>query len=57
MLDEGIGGSEGVGWWDGEGIARDYFVAVNPKGVHLWIYCNRRRDRDHEGWYLHGIFA
>lgn len=46
-----------TGWWDGEGIARDYFVAVNPRGVHLWIYCNRRRDRGHGAWYLHGIFA
>ena len=58
-----------TGWWDGEDIARDYFVAVNPRGVHLWIYRDRRHGRDcngrnsrhgrevHDDWYLHGIFA
>lgn len=43
-----------TGWWDGNGIARDYFVAVNPGGVHLWIYRNRGKKT---GWYLHGIFG
>jgi protein ImuB len=43
-----------TGWWDGEDITRDYFTAVNPKGLHLWVYRNRTRDA---GWYLHGIFA
>jgi protein ImuB len=43
-----------TGWWDGEDIARDYFTAVNPKGLHLWVYRSRARDA---GWYLHGIFA
>lgn len=43
-----------TGWWDDNGIARDYFTAVNPKGVYLWIYRSRRGQR---GWYLHGIFA
>jgi len=43
-----------TGWWDEGGIARDYFVAVNLKGVHLWIYRNRTKDG---GWYLHGIFG
>ncbi|MEX2125525.1 MAG: DNA polymerase Y family protein [Woeseia sp.] len=47
-----------TGWWDGHGIARDYFVAVNAKGVHLWIYRNRKRSRNKEAtWYLHGIFG
>jgi len=43
-----------TGWWDEEGIARDYFVAVNPAGVHLWIFRNRSRDKR---WYLHGKFG
>ncbi|MGH8194737.1 MAG: Y-family DNA polymerase [Woeseiaceae bacterium] len=43
-----------TGWWDGNGIARDYFVAVNPGGVHLWVYRNRGRKTD---WYLHGIYG
>jgi protein ImuB len=44
-----------TGWWDDDGIARDYFVACNPQGVHLWIY----RDRKKEGglWFLHGMFG
>jgi protein ImuB len=44
-----------TGWWDDDGIARDYFVARNPQGVHLWVY----RDRKKEGgpWFLHGMFG
>jgi len=43
-----------TGWWDDNGIARDYFVADNPGGVYLWIFQNRNAD---SGWYLHGIFG
>jgi protein ImuB len=43
-----------TGWWDDDGIARDYFVAVNPAGMHLWIFHNRDRN---SGWYLHGMFG
>jgi protein ImuB len=42
------------GWWDGEDVARDYFVATDPHGTRLWIF------REREGakrWFLHGIFA
>ena len=44
-----------TGWWDDDGIARDYFVARNPEGVHLWVYRNRNRERHR--WFLHGIFG
>jgi len=44
-----------TGWWDDDGIARDYFVARNPKGVHLWVYRNRKEKSG--SWYLHGIFG
>lgn len=44
-----------TGWWDDDGVARDYFVAVNPKGVHLWVY--RDRGRESGRWYLHGMFG
>jgi protein ImuB len=40
------------GWWDGEGVARDYFIARAPSRALLWIF----RERD-GGWYLHGLFA
>jgi protein ImuB len=43
-----------TGWWDGNGISRDYYVAVNTKGVHLWIYRNRNKEAT---WHLHGIFG
>ncbi len=43
-----------TGWWDGDGIARDYYVAVNPAGIHVWVYQDRRSTSD---WYLHGIFG
>jgi len=43
-----------TGWWDGNGIARDYYVAVNTKGIRLWIYRNRHKEAT---WHLHGIFG
>jgi len=51
-----------TGWWDGEGIARDYYTAVSPRGAHLWVFRNRnyrrvgRRDGE-AAWYLHGFFG
>ena len=44
-----------TGWWDDTGIARDYYVAVNPRGVYLWIYRDRSQATAH--WYLHGMFG
>jgi protein ImuB len=41
------------GWWDGEEIARDYFVARNPKGQQFWIF----RELHTAHWFLHGIFG
>jgi protein ImuB len=43
-----------TGWWDDDGIARDYFTAVNPQGMHLWVFRNRNRELS---WYLHGLFG
>jgi len=43
-----------AGWWDGEEVSRDYYVAANPQGETFWIF------REHHGaqaWYLHGVFA
>jgi protein ImuB len=43
-----------TGWWDEDGIARDYYTAVNPRGMRLWVF----RDRNpHADWYLHGFFG
>jgi protein ImuB len=41
------------GWWDGQHIARDYFVARDPQGARFWIY---RDLGDASAWYLHGVF-
>ena len=41
------------GWWDGNGIARDYFIATNPSGSHYWVYRELGGERR---WYLQGIF-
>ena len=43
-----------TGWWDGEAVQRDYYVAANPAGERLWVY----RERGEAGaWFLHGVFA
>jgi protein ImuB len=43
-----------TGWWDEDSIARDYYTAVNPRGMRLWVFRNRNRNAS---WYLHGIFG
>jgi protein ImuB len=53
---EFIAGPERIeaGWWDGEEVSRDYYVASNPRGEAFWIY---REHRGAQAWYLHGVFA
>jgi protein ImuB len=41
------------GWWDGKGVARDYYVARHAQGVRLWVFQERQSKR----WYVHGVFA
>ncbi len=41
------------GWWDGKGVARDYYIARRPQGVRLWVFQERQSKR----WYVHGVFA
>ena len=41
------------GWWDGKGVARDYYVARQAHGAKLWVFQERRS----KCWYLHGVFA
>jgi protein ImuB len=43
-----------TGWWDEQGISRDYYTAVNGAGMRLWVFRNRQRAPN---WYLHGIFG
>jgi protein ImuB len=41
------------GWWDGKGVARDYYIARQSQGSTLWVFQERQSKR----WYLHGVFA
>jgi protein ImuB len=43
-----------TGWWDADGVSRDYYTAANPSGMHLWVFRNRSREK---AWYLHGLFG
>ncbi len=40
------------GWWDGKGVARDYYIA-QTHGATLWVF----QERQSKCWYLHGVFA
>ncbi|MFE8069564.1 DNA polymerase Y family protein [Marinobacteraceae bacterium S3BR75-40.1] len=40
------------GWWDGERVRRDYYIAVLASGARAWVF----RSPD-EGWFIHGWFA
>jgi protein ImuB len=43
-----------TGWWDENSIARDYYTAVNPLGMRLWVFRMRNATAQ---WYLHGFFG
>lgn len=43
-----------TGWWDGDDVERDYFVARTPTGSMLWIYRERRAP---QRWFAHGLFG
>ncbi len=42
------------GWWNGNDVQRDYFVARDACGATFWIYRERAQPG---GWFLHGVFA
>ncbi len=42
------------GWWDGQDVARDYFIARSVHGAQLWVY---RELRGQRRWFLHGVFS
>jgi protein ImuB len=42
------------GWWDGNDVMRDYYVARSPSGATFWIYRERSKQAD---WFLHGVFS
>ncbi|MCY7316287.1 MAG: DNA polymerase Y family protein, partial [Rubrivivax sp.] len=50
-----------TGWWDGDPIARDYYIAQQEDGSLLWIYRSRLPVRagahGEATWHLHGRFG
>jgi protein ImuB len=48
-----------AGWFDGDLVCRDYYVAEGSDHRLRWVYCERRhQDAEEENaWFLHGLFA
>ncbi|RZL04319.1 MAG: DNA polymerase Y family protein [Rubrivivax sp.] len=47
-----------AGWWDGQNVARDYYVAHNEQAGLLWVFRERHvQDQQSSPLFLHGIFA
>jgi len=43
-----------TGWWDDGPIERDYYAALDSRGVRLWVF--RERASAHR-WFLQGVFG
>jgi protein ImuB len=43
-----------TGWWDNKPVARDYFIARNPRQEVCWIFRDYKLGKR---WYLHGMFG
>ena len=57
-----ISGPERIeaGWWDGAGVARDYYIAMRPGGALVWLFRARlalSAGSRHAGWFLQGRFG
>lgn len=50
-----------AGWWNGQLVTRDYFIAECSKHYRYWIYRERigqeRLMQEDEAWFLHGVFG
>lgn len=40
------------GWWDGNEVVRDYFIARGHTGRWLWIFRTQQKQ-----WFIHGLFS
>lgn len=51
---EWLAGPERIsaGWWDGERVHRDYYIAQMASGALAWVFRDVR-----EGWFIHGWFG
>ena len=41
-----------AGWWDGQRVHRDYYIAQLSSGQLAWVFRDIR-----DGWYIHGWFG
>ena len=50
-----IGSPERIeaGWWSGDDVRREYYIAQTREGSRWWLY----RDAASHRWYLHGLWA
>ena len=50
-----------TGWWDGDSVARDYFIALVEDGSLVWVYRGRLPSAlnvpGEPHWFLQGRFA
>jgi protein ImuB len=50
-----------AGWWNGQLVTRDYFVAENAEHIRCWIYRERihplNQNETDAAWFLHGFFG
>ena len=42
------------GWWDGDDVCRDYYLARASQGSRLWVFQERRPPYR---WFLHGFLG
>ncbi|QCP48815.1 DNA polymerase Y family protein [Trinickia violacea] len=42
-----------AGWWDGQGVERDYYIAADDDGRMFWVF----RERLSGYWFLQGLFG
>ncbi|MGH6649142.1 Y-family DNA polymerase [Aquabacterium sp.] len=46
------------GWWDGQSVARDYYLAHNDQAGLLWVFRERHvQENQSSPLFLHGIFS
>ncbi len=46
-----------TGWWDGQDVRRDYYIADSRSGSRVWIYRERHPQGEAKRWFLQGFFA
>jgi protein ImuB len=47
-----------TGWWDGQPVARDYFIAQAQDGSLVWVWRGRLPAAQGDvNWFLQGRFA